>query len=112
MEAANFVALLRSEAQALANNANVKSIDGITFLFTNGTERTIKLNTDKTWRSKPTTSNGVVNVEWKDALTDYSSLMGGTYTILERVEALSIDPTNVMALWFDYKYKTVADAND
>lgn len=112
MEAANFVALLKSEAQALANNANVKSIDGITFLFTHGGERTIKLNADKTWRSKPTAGNGAVNVEWKDASTDYSSLMGETYTILERVEALSIDPTKVEALWFVYKYKTAADAND
>lgn len=109
MTSSELVTSLSSEAQALANNANVSAVSGITFLFANGAERTITLNKDKTWRLKPTDANGFVRIEWTDPMKDQPLIENGTYYIVEQVEALYVDPSQVVDFRFNYVVKTVTN---
>lgn len=105
------VTALRTKAQSLKNNADVASIDGLTFNLANGTTETVKFNTDKTWRVKPTENGGYVEIEWKDGSKDYTSLVGSTYTIVEQVQTLDIDPAQVVSYKFDYTTKMDTNVN-
>lgn len=107
MTSTELVSLLRSEAQALISNATVERIEGITFSFSNGCERTVKFNQDKSWRLKPTEVNGFVRIEWTCDSSNSSTLMGNlyTYTIMEQVETVFIDPSQLVNFRFNYTIK-------
>lgn len=111
MTSTEMVTSLRGEAQALVNNANVSAVNGITFLFANGAERTIKLNADKTWRLKPTDANGFVRIEWTDPMKNQPLIEDGTYYIVEQVEALYVDPSQVVDFRFNYVVKRETNVN-
>ena len=102
MTASELVSSLRSEAQNLVNNADVSSVNGITFCYTNGAERTIKLNLDKTWRLKPSESNGFVRIEWNDPMKNQPLIENGVYYIVEQVERLLVDPAHIVDFRFNY----------
>ena len=109
MTSTELVSSLRAETQSLVNNANVSAVNGITFLFANGEERTITLNADKTWRLKPSDVNGFVRIEWTDPLKNQPLIENGTYYIVEQVEALYVDPSQVVDFRFNYVVKTVTN---
>lgn len=112
ISATDLVSLLRSEANSLLSNTQVSSIFGITFLFKDGHERTIKFNPDKSWRSKPTESNGLVRIEWTDAMNDSMFNVEGspaTYTVEEHVERVFIDPVEVESFRFNYTTTRVSN---
>lgn len=111
MTASELVAALRGEAQRLINNAAVTSINGITFNLTNGSEHTIVLNQDKTWRLKPSESNGFVRIEWTDPMKNSPLIEGDVYSIIEQVETFYIDPSQVADFRFNYVVKKVTNAN-
>lgn len=111
MTAAELVSTLRSEAQNLVNNADVSSVNGITLCYTNGVERTIKLNLDKTWRLKPSESNGFVRIEWNDPMKNQPLIEGGVYYIVEQVERLLVDPAQIVDFRFNYVVKRETNVN-
>jgi hypothetical protein len=112
---------LRARANSLKNDANVVSIQGLTFRFTDGSEKTIKLNNDKTWRSKPTvykpTENGEVEllkIEWCDpnktqSNNEINNEGNRVYFLTEQVEEMYIDPAKVVDYKFNYVYKRVTE---
>ena len=104
MTSTELVTLLRSQSRSLETNANVSSIDGLTFEFSNGTKSTVKFNSDKSWRVKPsdTDCSGFVKIVWTDSQKNYSSVIGNVYTIVEKVESVFIDPSQVVNFHFNY----------
>lgn len=112
---------LRARANSLKNDANVVSIQGLTFRFADGSVKTIKLNQDKSWRSKPTvykpTNDGEVEllkIEWSDPDktqngNEINSEGNRVYFLTEQVEEMYIDPEKVVDYKFNYVYKRVTE---
>jgi hypothetical protein len=111
MTASELVTSLRAEVQNLVNNAEVNSVNGITLCYANGVERTIKLNLDKTWRLKPSESNGFVRIEWNDPSKNQPLIENGVYYIVEQVERLLLDPTQIVDFRFNYVVKRETNVN-
>lgn len=113
MTATDFNNALRAEANTLSHNADVVAINGITFHFSDGTEKTITLNADKSWRLKPTVSGDMVRIEWSDPMKSQSNTettgQGTVYSINEQVETLYLDPDKVVSFMFNYVVKTVTN---
>jgi hypothetical protein len=111
MTAEEMASSLRTEVQNLVDNANITYVDGVTFSLADGREKKVELNDDKSWRVEPVEDGGLVKIDWKAKGMDYTSTARGIFTIAEQVEAIDIDPAEVVAFRFNYKEK-VASGND
>lgn len=109
MTSTNLINSIKLETQTAANMQGVESIVVI-LLLSNGKEQTITLNPNNTWRIKPSDSNGLVRFEYVND-KENEVMAVSTYTIIEHVNVVLIDPDKVDGFKVNYRHSVTTSTN-